>query len=616
MDEEQSAAWEPEPASRPAQTQAAPWLTVEMVLWTAVFVLAAGVRFLDLGRFALNPGEANLALAALNWFKGNSLLGTEVSPVAAGVTGFIFMIFGSGDATARILEAAAGVVPVLLTYRLRDALGRWQALAAALLIAFSASFLHASRTANGEIIAIAGMYVAMACVWAFVHTRRARDLYIAAAGAAVALAAGQAAYTVLFICGTFALVTFALRASRALDVPELDALIEAVKTSPQTVRTAVITFVVAFLAVATAGLTNPLGLQGAIDVAAGWLTQWTVTPNQPPSYYVELLGTYEMLPLVFGLAGLFVYLGRGDRSSLFLAWWVALALTFYTLSPNKQPEAMLVILLPFVWAAGRAIGDVLDGLRKDFSLANDGVFVLLGALTSGIFGINLSGYASDGQPNHLIVVFISLGMIILLGLLAGGFAVMNRSTATGTLGSMAMRAGSGAQQWLTGLSRAVAVLGSIGLLALGAMCASQSMNLNFNHADDPHEPMVDAPSTKATLGLTPMLEDLSNRWDGDPFSAPIAADANVGSVLRWYLRDFRNVRYFESPPPTAPEPIVIVAAQGPQPGFVNYAGQKIRWRWLNLDQPMSGLPYLRWLLFRGLHDVPASYDIIVYVQMR
>ena len=162
----------------------------------------------------------------------------------------------------------------------------------------------------------------------------------------------------------------------------------------------------------------------------------------------------------------------------------------------------------------------------------------------------------------------------------------------------------------------MAVLGSIGLLALGALFVSQSMNLNFNHADDPHEPMVAAPSTMEAQGLTPMLADLSNRWEGDPFSAPIAADANIGSVLRWYLRDFRNVRYFDSPPPTAPEPIVIVAAQGPQPGFVNYAGQKIRWRWLNLAQPTSGLPYLRWLLFRGLHDVPASYDIIVYVQMR
>ena len=429
---------------RQSQTQAAHWLTVELLLWGGVFLLAAGVRFLDLGRFALNAGEANLALAALNWFKGNSLLGTDVSPAAAGVTGFIFMIFGSGDVTARILEATAGVVPVLLTYRLRDALGRWQALAAALLFALSASFLNASRTANGEIIAIAGMYAALTCLWAFVHTRRARELYVAAIGAAVALAAGQAAYTVLFICGSFAIIAFALRASRALDVPELDALIDAVKTSPQTVRTAVITFVITFVAVATAGLTNPLGLQGAVNIAAGWLTQWTVTPNQPPSYYVQLLGTYEMLPLIFGLAGLFVYLGRGDRSSLFLAWWVALALTFYTLSPNKQPEAMLVILLPFVWAAGRAIGDMLDSLRKDFSLANDGVFVMLGALTCGIFGINLSSYASDGQPNHLIVVFIALGMLILLGLLAGGFAVMYRTTPTGTLGGTAMLAGPGA----------------------------------------------------------------------------------------------------------------------------------------------------------------------------
>src|SRR5205085_1204606 len=153
---------------------------------------------------------------------------------------------------------------------------------------------------------------------------------------------------------------------------------------------------------------------GAVNVAAGWLTQWTLPGNQPASYYVGLLGSYEALPLIFGLGGLFVYLGRGDRGALFLAWWVALALTFYTLSPNKTPEAMLVILLPLIWTAGRAIGDLLQSLLLDFSLQNDGVFVLLGILTCGIFGINLSSYASDGQPNHLVVVAIASGMLVLL----------------------------------------------------------------------------------------------------------------------------------------------------------------------------------------------------------
>ena len=67
--------------------------------------------------------------------------------------------------------------------------------------------------------------------------------------------------------------------------------------------------------------------------------------------------------------------------------------------------------------------------------------------------------------------------------------------------------------------------------------------------------------------LKPVLEDLSNRWEGDPHSASVAADSGIGPALRWYLRDFRSVRYFDTPPATATEPIVIVAAQNKQPGF-------------------------------------------------
>jgi uncharacterized protein (TIGR03663 family) len=603
---------------RQAASPAAPWLTVEALLWTGVILIAAAVRLLDLGHFSLNPAEANLAVAALNWFKASPEAGSDVSPVVAGVSALIFMIFGTSDAAARILAATAGVVPVILTYRLRTGLGRWQALTAAMLFALSASFVHASRTANGEIVAIAGLYAAVTSVWAYVRTRGARELYIAAIGTAIALAAGQSAYTVLMICGSFVIIAFALRASRALDIPEADAALEALKASPQTARNAALAFLVTFVTVATTGLTNALGLQSAVNIAAGWLTQWTLPSNQQPSYYVQLLGTYEVLPLLFGLFGLFVYLGRGERISLFLAWWVALSMTFYTLKPDKQPEAMLVILLPFIWTSGRAIVDMLTSVRQDFSPANDGVFFILGALTCGIFGINLSGYAQDGQINHLIVALIALGMLVLLGLLAGGFAVIYRTSPVATAGGPggAMVGGLSSDQWMVGLGRALSVTGGVGLLALGALFVSQSMNLNFIHADDPHEPMVDSPSSMEARGLQPMLEDFSSRWEGDPFSAPIAADATIGSVLRWYLRDFANVRYFSSPPSTASEPIVIVAAQGLQPGFVNYASQKIRWRWSNFEQPASGLSYLRWLLYRGLNDVPPSYDIIVYVQMR
>ena len=53
-----------------------------------------------------------------------------------------------------------------------------------------------------------------------------------------------------------------------------------------------------------------------------------------------------------------------------------------------------------------------------------------------------------------------------------------------------------------------------------------------------------------------------------------------------------------------------------QPALENYAMHKMRWRWLKPEQPLDTLSFLRWQLYRGLHDVPASFDIMVYAQMR
>jgi 4-amino-4-deoxy-L-arabinose transferase-like glycosyltransferase len=612
-----------QPARGPERTTTATrWLTMERVLWGLVIATATALRLFDLAHFSLTDREASLSMAAFNLLQGKLDAGLNNSPLAVGAAALTFALFGASDVTARIVAVLAGMVPVILTYRLRGMLGRWGALCAALLFAFSASFMHIARSANGEVIALAGMYAVLVGMWEVFERRETRSLYMAAIGLGIALAAGQATYTILLIGGSFALIYFVLRATRALEAPELDEIIAALRQSPVTLRRLGIAFVLAFLTCATAAMFNTLGLQAALNIAAAWLMQWTQPVNQPASYFIQALSSYELLPLVFGLGGLMLYLGRGVRSALFHAWWLTLALTFYTLSPVKTPAALPVILIPLILVAGRAIADLFGALAKNFSLANEGVFVLVGLLTCGIFGINLAGYAQDGQVNHLIVDVIAIGMLVLIGALSGGFATVYNSQAAPAAGDGVspppefMSVTPGRAFALSALAHAVPVLGAVVLAGLTVLFVSAAMNLNFRNADDSHEVMVEAPTTMEAGALKRMLEDLSNRWEGDPHTAAIAADNSIGPSLLWYLRDFRTVRYFDSAPATASEPIVIVAAQGVQPGFIDYASQKIRWRWLPPVEPIAGMAFLRWLMYRGLHDVPPSYDIILYVQMK
>lgn len=593
------------------------WLTVERLIWALIVGVGLALRLLDLARFSLTDSEAAVSNGALGLLQGVPDAMLHAGSFVVGAQALLFALAGTSDATARLVPALAGLVPIVVCYPLRSVLGRWGAMVAAALFALSASYLHASRTVNGEIVALAAMLVALAGVAEYLRTHQPRSLLIAAIGLAIGLTAGQAAYTILLIVGTFALITFILRSSKAIETPEIDRALETLQRSPEAARNTAITFAIMALASATTGLLNPLGLQATINIGADWLSQWTHAATELPVYYIQALTSYELLPLVFGLGGLIIYLGRGDRSALFFAWWLAVALTFYTLSPVKGPEALPVILAPLLWVSGQAIADLFKSLFDGFSLANDGVFILVGLITCGIFGINLGGFAQDGQTNHLVIDGVAVAMLVLIGVMAGGFGSLYRAS----IESMEEQAeGNPAPaikiSWPAVLRHAMPIIGAVLLAGLSVLFISASLNLSFRDADDTHEPLIDQATTMEARALKPMLEDLSNRWEGDPHTAAVAADSSIGPALRWYLRDFRSVRYFDTAPATASEPIVIVAAQSKQPGFNSYASQKLRWRWEKPPQALIGASFLRWLMYRGLHDVPPSYDIIVYAQMK
>ncbi|MCA1552957.1 MAG: glycosyltransferase family 39 protein, partial [Chloroflexi bacterium] len=444
----------------------AEWLTVERVLWGVLIALAASMRLLDLARFSLDDSEAMLANAALAVLRGDAEAALRASPFVVGVDTILFGIFGSNDATARVVSAVAGVAPVVLTYRLRDELGRWGALVAGLLFALSPSFLFASRTANGDIVAIASVYAALIAAWTLLRGGSARMLNWMAVGLAIALTSSSLTYTVLLVIASFAVVTILLRRTQQLAAHELDSL-AALRNSPGLLRNAALTFAVVFLACATGALLNPLGLQSALSLGAEWFAQWTLPSNQPASYYLQLLFTYELLPFVFGLGGLFYYLSRGERWAPFVALWIGLSLTLHTLAPFKSAEAILVMLVPLILVAGRAIANLLGALVRGVSWVNEGVFLVLGLLTCGIFGVNLADFAQTGQQSHVLVAGLALVMLLFIGALVGGVANWLNVESQERQGKHPSDADSSeSKAWRFDLPRALVVVGAVLCIAL------------------------------------------------------------------------------------------------------------------------------------------------------
>ncbi|MBI5876025.1 MAG: glycosyltransferase family 39 protein [Chloroflexi bacterium] len=608
---------EPIPALERAPEEAS-GLTVEHVLWAVVIAVAAFVRINDLAWTSLSDAEAALANAGLDLLRGGATAALGARPLFSALAGLAMAIFGASDASARIVSALAGIIPVALTYWLRPLLGRIGAIAAALVFTVSATFLTQSRTANGDMLAFAGIYAALVGITLWLQTRAPSRLYLAAAGVAIALVSSPIAYTALLIVGVFAALALVLRARRLVDVSNWERAFYMFRGMPGASRKVLAVFALVFAGGATAGLVNPGGLQAAANLAADWLGAWGGTPARPASFAFDVLVRYELLPLTFGLAGLFYMLARGDRLALFMAWWLSAALTFTTLSPERTPAVILLVLLPLVWVTGRVVDDLAHALGRSFSAANEGTFIMLGLITLGIIYINLAAYANDGTSSHLVVAAIGAAMLVLIALMTL-FLAAYYEPASGTAGghsgsALMLRV---APVWRDGFDRAYVIAGLLALVALASMQARAGLLLAFTQSDNPRELLVSSPATIDARTIAPVLAGLSNRWDGDPTTAPIVASAGIGPALRWYLRDFRTVRFVDGIIATADEPIVIVPATDTQPGFgVPYAAQKMRWRWLASDLPSGTGAYLRWMLFNGIRTVPPSYDIIVYVQQK
>jgi predicted membrane-bound mannosyltransferase len=110
-------------------------LTAEAALYTAILGMAALLRLWNLTASPLSAREAAQAIAAFN----GTPLPAGGSPLLFGINQALFGLFGTtvNDAGVRLVAAVIGTIMVLLPFLFRSAIGRYGALAAALMLAIS-----------------------------------------------------------------------------------------------------------------------------------------------------------------------------------------------------------------------------------------------------------------------------------------------------------------------------------------------------------------------------------------------------------------------------------------------------------------------------------------------
>lgn len=347
-------------------TRVAPGTIVFLVL----LVIAAMLRFWDLGARAMHHDEAVHALTSWQFYTGERLYQYNPSthgPLLYHLTALSYFLFGDSEAAARAPEAFFGVLLVLLCYPLRRWLGRYGWLIASGLLAFSPVFTYFARFARHDALVATLTLAAALFLLRFVEARRPRDLSLAAAALALSAASHELTLITAFIFFSFLGLAYLLdrQARRARGKARIAAAIAlvlglsfdlALSAQDSLPMLRVVAFGIALLALGYLGLSflwerlygaapspvtvaaqdlvrerrswlTALGVfgvifgllfttflaypRGLLDGLIHGLLYWTgqqpvARGDQPWFYYLMLLGLYERLVLLAGGGGLVI----------------------------------------------------------------------------------------------------------------------------------------------------------------------------------------------------------------------------------------------------------------------------------------------------------------------
>ena len=123
-------------------------------------------------------------------------------------------------------------------------------------------------------------------------------------------------------------------------------------------------FYLVWSALYTTMFTNLAGVfTGAWQGMGYWIAQQDVARgNQPWYYYFVGLTVYELLPLVFGIAGILYFFRKRDLLGMALALWAVLSLAAFTMATEKMPWLLVNVTTPFILVSAYLLGKMSDNL--------------------------------------------------------------------------------------------------------------------------------------------------------------------------------------------------------------------------------------------------------------
>jgi len=200
-------------------------LNLELLLYGLLFVCSIGLHLWQLDHKAMHHDESIHAWMSYKFYSGTGSFDCAdpdwtdqtpppqsatycYNPVYHGPTLYMltllaYLLFGAGDAQARLPMAAAGIALVPMAWMLRQFIGRRGALIAAALLTVSPSILYYTRFARHDALVLLWSLFVVVGLFKWLREGGGFNLSLAAAGIALIWATHELVFILLFIFGSF-----------------------------------------------------------------------------------------------------------------------------------------------------------------------------------------------------------------------------------------------------------------------------------------------------------------------------------------------------------------------------------------------------------------------------
>lgn len=322
-------------------------VSVEVMLYITIFVLALGLRIAQLADVPLNPSESHEALAALHRVQPDMTDTPAIAenPLMALVNQVLFFVATDNNFTARIGTALVGALLVMGPWLWRERLGHTTALFMAVFLCISPVALTSARLMGGVTWTMA---VAMVVVWAVLVAIERRDMGMAilatvGVGAMLFLTEPTGVITALGMLFGLFMASWTGRIGGESD--DAMNMVAVLRWWPW--RDALLATIGAIVVVGTGFFATPAGLTSIGNTIYHLFDGFTTRPDGLPTAFALVIALrYDLGLIIFGLLGMYFALAEGDRFARFLAGWLIFSIVMAVVYQSPTSDAALWMVVP------------------------------------------------------------------------------------------------------------------------------------------------------------------------------------------------------------------------------------------------------------------------------